>query len=174
MERHLLPWPDQQQARFLHQLPTSCLTCRWCSILSRFHIWENQKLTLTPNAAQMREQMGQVRSRQALLYGLLQQTEDFHSNFQVRYHCMNVFRQKDTKGWSVRGVWYAFSNIFSDRQSHEAKHIEHRRTLKLPRWGKIVRPQPRQRVVTLSAGEFIANALNIFGTDDRKIQKRGP
>ena len=78
------------------------------------------------------------------------------------------------KVWSVRGVWYAFSNIFSDRQSDEAKHIEHRRTLKLPRWGKIVRPQPRQRVVTLRAGEFIANALNIFGMDDRKIQKRGP
>lgn len=85
---------SQVSAPVAHELPY----IRWCSILSRFHIWETQKLTLTPNGAQMREQMGQVRSRQALLYGLLQQTEDFHSNFQVRYHCMNVFRQKDTKG----------------------------------------------------------------------------
>eukprot|EP00435_Cladocopium_sp_Y103_P053157 s1622_g16.t11 len=41
-------------------------------------------------AAMARSTASQVRSRQALLYGLLQQTEDFHSNFQGLFPCKDI------------------------------------------------------------------------------------
>ena len=147
VERHLLPWPDRQQARLLHELPTSCLSCRWCS-----------KISDTPRRS------NQVRSKQALLYGMLQQTEDFHSNS----YRMNAFSQTDTKG--LISSCYMFSpTSFFDEQWDEARRMEHRRTSKLPHGrGKIVRPEPQQSVVTLRAGDCITNALTILGTDDRQ------
>lgn len=145
--------------------PAHELTCRWCS---RFHTQRRSN--------ERTDGTGSVKAGFALRpatadRGLPQQLP---SEISLHERVWTKGYERFDHVWSIRGVWYAFSKIFSHRQSDEAKHIEHRRTLKLPRWGKIVRPQPRQRVVTLRAGEFIANALNIFATDDRKIQKRGP
>ena len=174
VERHLLPWSDQQQARFLHQLPTSCLTFAGVQFCQDFTFEKPKNWLWHPTALKWEnrwDRFGQGRLCSTACYSR-QRTSTATSKWDIiAWTCLD---KRIRKVWSVRGVWYAFSNIFSDRQSDEAKHIEHRRTLKLPRWGKIVRPQPRQRVVTLRAGEFIANALNIFGMDDRKIQKRGP